>query len=352
MMIQGRVSESAELAPPFPKEYALNNDTLEVPEHPRRPSSTVSSYTVEEVSSAVYIPGEPALHLKVELVQGFLERELSTRTLDELYKHLWWFSRHSGVHIDPMNRQKMKGREIFPIEDPKLHLVWKPDVIYLKPVPECLLNYEFWQSFLSGKGQDLIVEKLACSDDPFEDHRLQALGFLRSYAFLVQHRLDFEIAQKSHLIPENINWPLWSKFMSYFRYLEDTQVSKRYRYGQIRLSRLHWAVRLFRPKSIKSWLFYEPPYWSTWGFLNSMLGPFVFVFTTLSVILSSMQLMTASDYSSLDPSHFELVKKICWAASLVVLVVSSCAWTVVFIVLPVGVLLWQLNYGLLNKKRA
>ncbi|KAK3947627.1 hypothetical protein QBC32DRAFT_383561 [Pseudoneurospora amorphoporcata] len=60
-------------------------------------------------------------------------------------------------------------------------------------------------------------------------NRSITMGFLRSYALLVPHRLDFVL----------------SKFISYFRYITDEQVARRYYYGQLRLLQLNWAVRIF-----------------------------------------------------------------------------------------------------------
>ncbi|KAL3469220.1 hypothetical protein BJX99DRAFT_265411 [Aspergillus californicus] len=39
-----------------------------------------------------------------------------------------------------------------------------------------------------------------------------------------------------------------ARFAHQFQILSDEQVAKRYHYGQIRLSRLNWAVRIFRPR--------------------------------------------------------------------------------------------------------
>jgi hypothetical protein len=58
-----------------------------------------------------------------------------------------------------------------------------------------------------------------------------ALGFLRSYAHLVQHRSDFTLAREPQLIPDNVDWLKWCRFIHHFRHIEEDQVAKRYHYG-------------------------------------------------------------------------------------------------------------------------
>ena len=54
-----------------------------------------------------------------------------------------------------------------------------------------------------------------------------AVGFLLSYAFLVKHQLDFVLAKESNLIPEDVEWASWSKFINNFRKFEDHHVANR-----------------------------------------------------------------------------------------------------------------------------
>jgi hypothetical protein len=75
-----------------------------------------------------------------------------------------------------------------------------------------------------------------------------AVRFLRSYAFLVRHHLDFILAKEFRLIPDYVDWIKSSNFTNHFRHSGDEQVASRYHYGQLRLSRLDWAVRIFRPQ--------------------------------------------------------------------------------------------------------
>jgi hypothetical protein len=46
----------------------------------------------------------------------------------------------------------MKRREIVVTEDPRLHLVWIYDRVFIKPLPKYLLSHDFWQIYLLSRG--------------------------------------------------------------------------------------------------------------------------------------------------------------------------------------------------------
>ncbi|KAE8330035.1 hypothetical protein BDV39DRAFT_40773 [Aspergillus sergii] len=175
-----------------------------------------------------------------------------------------------------LRKQKIKGREIVPVKNPQLHLVWHRNRFYIKPLPGCLLNHDFWIGHLSSHDTN---------------KRSVALGFVRSYAHLIKHRSDFALAHVHHLIPETVTWNAWYQFIQHFQHYEDTQVAKRYHYGQLRLSRLNWAVRLFQPPSAKTIWFYDVPYWSIQKYLQRIAAPLIFGFASISLVLSSMQVI-------------------------------------------------------------
>ncbi|KAF2462923.1 uncharacterized protein BDR25DRAFT_308060 [Lindgomyces ingoldianus] len=52
------------------------------------------------------------------------------------------------MNINPLHRQRVKGREIVLTEEPRLHLVWIHDRIFAKPLPRYLLSQTFWKMFL------------------------------------------------------------------------------------------------------------------------------------------------------------------------------------------------------------
>jgi hypothetical protein len=105
---------------------------------------------------------------------------------------------------------------------------------------------------------------------------------MRSYYFLVQHESDFRIAIKEHLIPETTKYGDFIIFISSFGKIQDSQVSPRYRFGELRLRRLNRWSRILLGK----------PYFHkvVWQYAD-YLAPYsyLFVFSIVSVVLSAMQ---------------------------------------------------------------
>lgn len=333
------------------------------------PSQTTSSQprnpgTRKAQKFVNYLPGAPNISLNRTRVLEFMQKELCTPILDELYPRLWLVARRSFCNIDPLHQQALKGRKVFLTENIQLHLLWQDDKIHLKPVPAWLLNHQVWCHYLTsgpqaapgdasnqqGKGHALIVSV----SEPVG--RAAAIGLLRSYAYLIQHESDFIIAHQLHLLPPSVNWVAWSLFIAYFREKEDHDVSNRYHYGQLRLSRLHWAVRLFQPRAASTIWFYYLPHWSMTPYLRSILAPLAFVFATLSLVLSAMQVVvsiSAEDlgFSGVDESSLEKVRRAFWIFSISLVMTSSIIW-VLLMFIPLSVLVWQLWWGFNHRNKA
>lgn len=176
--------------------------------------SPVSPPTNLDKKPLSYVPGEPRVKLASADVQAFLARELHTPLLDNLYRRLWLVGRRYGGNIDSLHRQKNKGRHIVLTEDPKLHLVWHHDKIYIKSIPLCLLNHKFWTDYLCQSSIKQTTPHSKLSSLAEEEERggvarqsdyTVATGFLRSYAYLVSHYSDFQIARETHLLPDDID---------------------------------------------------------------------------------------------------------------------------------------------------
>ncbi|KAB8248713.1 hypothetical protein BDV35DRAFT_403113 [Aspergillus flavus] len=264
---------------PFLPSHALDKQQLRPIFECKNPNISDQPIDPKAIS---YLPGEPSIGLEETTVNDYLSKELKTYLLDELYDHLWLVGRRSGRSIDALHAQRLKGRSVVPTEDPSLHLIWHRNQIYIKPIPVCLFNYTFWDIYL-GPTKDNNSPTSSTFD------RSIAMGFLRSYAFLTPHRLDFILAKESHLIPDDIDWIAWSKFIHKFRELGDEQVAQRYHYGQLRLSRLNWAVRIVRPQHANTLWFYHLPHWSITSYLSQATVPLLFIFASVSVVLSAMQ---------------------------------------------------------------
>ncbi|ETN44020.1 uncharacterized protein HMPREF1541_10885 [Cyphellophora europaea CBS 101466] len=308
--------------------------------------------------------GELAGFERKDEVATYVSQELHTPILEELYPRLWIVARKTSSNIDPLHLQIIKGRQILLTENPQLHLLWKYNYVYIKPLPEWLLDQRVWRQYLSPldagyHGHLGHADKGRNPGSPSAVHwphqRQAATGFLRSYAFLVQHQSDFGIAIDHKLLPSSLDWRTWTRFIVHFKRKQDHEVSQRYQYGQLRLSRLHWAVRIFGPSTAPSRWFYYLPHWSTTPYLTSILAPLAFVFATLSVVLSAMQVVVglpadALDLSGVDDAGLERMRQAFWVSSISLILAMLLVWTLA-ISIPFGVLLWQLRWGYANRNK-
>jgi hypothetical protein len=327
---------------PFPESCALNTERLALRHASQQQSSP------PEITS--YIPGNPSVGLDRTEVTAYLSTELATQVLNELYDRLWLVARKSGDSIDALHVQKVRGRTIIPCEDPRLHLLWQHGKIYIKPLPACLLNHEFWSTYLClPSNLEANTTEVSTELATLTTNRSVAIGFLRSYVFLIKHQLDFIFAQESHLIPDELDWISWSKFIGSFRCIEDEQVAKRYHYGQLRLSRLNWIVRLFQPQHSSTGWFYEIPHWSITEYITQATIPLLFLFASVSLALSSMQvaLSVPADalwFRPLDRFTLSSMSRAFWVFSITILVLTAVIWSLLFCIPLLG-LLRQLTWG-------
>ena len=128
---------------PYTEEEALDSTVLKIPSQVAAQDPVISC-------SVGYVPNYPSVSLHKVEVDQFLRDELSTPLLDYLYPRLWLAGKKSSQKVDALHRQLTKGRTILASEEPKLHLVWDRAHIFVKPVPACLLNYQFWEHYIRG----------------------------------------------------------------------------------------------------------------------------------------------------------------------------------------------------------
>ncbi|KAH8769343.1 hypothetical protein BGZ57DRAFT_826198 [Hyaloscypha finlandica] len=281
-----------------------------------------SSSTSQGGQPEPWIPNEPSiLNTDTQLIAEFLTKELSCPIIKDLYPHMYWVARKSGSHIDPLHDNLVKERSIKVTENPELHLAWYKKTIWIKPVPHCLFSHDFWMKHLAEPTQTQSVNNGASS------RRHDAIGFIRSYAHLIRHESDFLLAQECNLLPkEGLSYIDFQQFVNPFRHILDQSVSPRYNYGQLRVTRLNWAVRMFQPEACKGkgWLnrlYYHQLHWNTEQFVEEYLATFVFIFATLSVILSAMQVILAARIGALGGSWVAFVD-VSWGFSIAVIVLS------------------------------
>jgi hypothetical protein len=295
------------------------------------------------LQSSLTIPNEPF----VTDIREFLQRELVSQTLIELEPALRFVARRGGSNIDALHVQLIKKRSIIIAEDPGLHLVWYDKSIYVKPIPHCLFSFDFWKIYLPKSSANTTSPQnphpLACPE-----YRPAAIGLVRTYAYLIQHSSDFYIAQAANLIPSAITYTEFQYFIQPF--LQATLVSPRYEYGQIRLTRLDWAVRLCRPPSrMKGFVthrwYYQKTRWATRSYIESIAVFLVFMFAALSLILSSMQVVL----SAKPDGTWQTFVKASWGFSITV-IISLVTVAVTIGIGVMSVLLVQLKFALKTRR--
>lgn len=216
-----------------------------------------------------------------ENVPDFLAKDLSVRRLNDMYDTLWWAGRQAPPR--PLHRLKMLGRKITVAEQADLHLVWSAENFFVKPLPDFLLDHSFWKEHI-------------CKDEHSQETYESARGFVLSYVWLIRHKSDFEIAKDEWLLPDDLSWSKWREFVDsvwdHFGDLSNPHsISKRYRYGELRISRLDQICR-FAPQSsfnlrLQGYLY---SYSSYGGFFKREFAWLIVAFAYLSIVLTAMQL--------------------------------------------------------------
>ncbi|KAF1828122.1 hypothetical protein BDW02DRAFT_575134 [Decorospora gaudefroyi] len=236
-------------------------------------------------SQSTSLPGQPSISLNdLSLTKKFLEYDLWSDDLERIAPRLWIMTTTSSANVNPLHRQRVKGREIVVTEDARLHLVWIHDRIFIKPIPRYLLSHVFWETYLDRQPGSL--------NDERSNLRKAAAGFLRTYRYLVQHESDFHVAQQDNLrlIPKDVDWATFCRFTSDLHHIDDSAVSGRYCFGELRLTRLN----LYAPLLLRKFHF-EQVHGQYGDYFARFYGPVLFVFAVVSTILNSMQVALAAD---------------------------------------------------------
>ena len=255
---------------PFAKADQLCEDVLDAP------ASLAGSTT---------LPGQPRIALDNALeLSEYLEHDLCSPDLERLAPHLWMMSTQSSANISPLHRQRVKGREIVLTEDPRLHLVWIYDRIFVKPLPKYLLSHTFWTKYLLDVASPLGRRR--------SEVTRAALGYIRTYNHLIRHESDFVIAQREELrlVPQSISYGKFCAFTAHFGNIRDSDVSARYSYGELRLTRLNLYGKLFLRR-----FHFERVHGQYGAVFSQFYGPLLFIFGILSLILSAMQVELATE---------------------------------------------------------
>ncbi|KAI1521384.1 hypothetical protein PtrSN001C_012256 [Pyrenophora tritici-repentis] len=237
------------------------------------------------------LPGQPSVLLKdLNRTKKFLYDDLWSEDLDRMAPRLWIMTTLSSANINPLHRQRVKGREIIVTEEARLHLVWIHDRIFIKPIPRYLLSHDFWEVYFN--------QKLGSPDDGSRNLHAAAAGFLRTYRYLIRHESDFYLAQQDslRLIPKDVDWASFCHFTSDLNGIQDSAVSRRYCFGELRLTRLNF----YAPFLLRKFHF-EQVHGQYGDYFARLYGPVLFVFAVVSTILNSMQVALAADQSLAGP---------------------------------------------------
>jgi hypothetical protein len=263
-------------APPFEKHYELCKElhyTTTIPSHSSVPEKVrhLHTYALHQT-----LPDAPRIPLSSQIIPYCLS-DLDTPSLNTLGEKLWWVG--PTPELKSLSEQMTLERNICITEDPNMHCIWTENTSFLKPIPAYLCSFAFWE---------YLLDPLNDGGDEEERERLRAtaLGFLRTYARLVQRRSDFNIAVRNDLVPAKVEFEEFIRFISSFDNIPDSQISIRWRFGELILDALNFHSLIHLRK------YHLNRYESRYGPYFQRFFPVVlFMFALFSVALSAMQVI-------------------------------------------------------------
>ncbi|KAH8749369.1 hypothetical protein F5883DRAFT_633601 [Diaporthe sp. PMI_573] len=216
-------------------------------------------------------------------VGAFLHTDLRTPKLNRVHQYLWLAGLPRPAR--PLHRQRLLGRAVYLTEVPDEHLVWHETYILIKPLPEYLLSYSFWEDEI-------------CRDEALYQ---SACGLLLSYVWLISTRSDLRIAHEVGVLAPDIRWEPWTTLVLDFLRCVDIhtlhQVDRRYAYSELRLSRLNSLYRFGAAGFSLDKLVYGYMSGSTryTTFFAHNFGWLLVIFIYITVVLSAMQVALATN---------------------------------------------------------
>ncbi|KKY25659.1 hypothetical protein UCDDS831_g02002 [Diplodia seriata] len=299
-------SPSTHSGPPFIPKHALFHSL-----HKPTTSSTTNPLILASTSTKLpdRLPGHPQTRLTQHDLATFLKEDLTTPKLDRFY-HFLWLVAAAATRANPINsltHQQVRGRDVTVSQNPELHCVWHDKRIFVKPIPPYLLSYDFWDA--------VFTEEWCSNTEEGRDVVRSALGFMRSYGYLVSHPSDFKIAVDKGLIPGDVGVSVADKkkkeedeekggeakekepakisfedfiaFIDWFdcKKVGDDRVSLRYHYGDLRLSRLNFWAKFV----LKDFTF-EKAYGNYDAYFSRFYGPLLFTFGVINLVMGSINL--------------------------------------------------------------
>jgi len=221
-------------------------------------------------------------------VDRFLCAFFDLSRFNAIRKMLWLIAVHGAPRS--LYYQKFLRREIVIAEELDLHLVWAKSRIFIKPLPDFLLNYDFWEAYISCEPQL---------------HRA-AYGLLYSYCGLIRFGHDLHVAQECHLVNANLDHRAWTEFartiLPNLNSNDSNTMDTRFQYGELRLNRLDTIYRYSPYKFSVSGILQGFPHALTESYVPYMdlYNNAVSAFGVIVIILSAFNLSLSAQSKSPD----------------------------------------------------
>jgi hypothetical protein len=204
--------------------------------------------------------------------------DLDTPHLNALGSKLW----RAGPtpEIVSLTQHAVLDRRIQVTEDPSVHLFWVEGILFVKPLPAYLTSYDFWEYMMDERNgmEDAERQRLVAT----------SLGFLKTYAALIQRRSDFKLARRHDLLGD-VEFEEFIGFIACFDAVPNSAISERWRYGLILLDVLNfYSILITRRWHLNR---FESRY-ST--YFSRFFPVVLFIFAIFSVMLSAMQVIIAA----------------------------------------------------------
>lgn len=218
-----------------------------------------------------------------ESVREYLRHETNVDRLNTIHKHLWF----AGLPriARPLHEQLTRGFKVVVTERADCHLVWQNDTIFVKPLPQALMDHGIWKAHI-------------CHDQRLYE---AASGLLLSYLWLICYESDFIIAHDTGLLSRNVDWPTWAAFANsaLARISCDRleHINPRYLYGELRLDRLNTIYR-WCSATTNFTIFirgYNYTYTSYLNFFQKNTAWLLVTIVYITIVLTAMQVGLATE---------------------------------------------------------
>jgi hypothetical protein len=267
-------------------------------------------------------------------VHRFLSAFFDLSRFHAIRKMLWLIAVHGAPRS--LYYQKFLRREIVIAEELDLHLVWAKSRIFIKPLPDFLLNYEFWEAYISCEPQ---LHRAAC-------------GLLYSYCGLIRFGHDLQVAQECRLVNVDLDFRAWTEFARTVLPNLDPKDSNimdtRFQYGELRLNRLDTIYRYSPYKFSISGILQGFPHALTESYVPYMdqYNNAVSAFGVIVIVLSAFNLSLSAHSKSPDPDLQQA------AYGFAIFAMILCAALIgLFLVLPLISSLMTIYGSALTRKR-